>query len=161
QTIWIPAFFALGMLLFTNPAGLLGDRIGHLLTMRGLSIVGATMVLGFVFLESYWAMGVAVMVAGATLASISPVSLALQGVSLRPEDYSRGTSIYNTFYALGMLFGPMISANIFQQYGGAMMLYHLVALWAGFILFSVVFYRDDPAAQQRQERFALQRRAES
>jgi predicted MFS family arabinose efflux permease len=161
QTIWIPAFFALGMLLFTNPAGLLGDRIGHLLTMRGLSVVGAMMVLGFVFLEAYWAMGVAVMVAGATLASISPVSLALQGVSLRAEDYSRGTSIYNTFYALGMLFGPMISANIFQRQGGAMMLYHLVALWAGFIVFSVIFYRDDPAAQRRQERFALQRRAES
>jgi predicted MFS family arabinose efflux permease len=161
QTIWIPAFFALGMLLFTNPAGLLGDRIGHLLTMRGLAIVGAMMVLGFVFLESYLAMGVAVLAAGATLASISPVSLALQGVSLRPEDYSRGTSIYNTFYALGMLFGPKISAGIFERHGGAMMLYHLVALWAGFILFSVVFYRDDPAAKKRQERFALQRRAES
>ena len=154
QTIWIPAFFALGMLLFTNPAGLLGDRIGHLLTMRGLAIVGATMVLGFVFLESYWAMGVAVMVAGATLASISPVSLALQGVSLRPEDYSRGTSIYNTFYALGMLVGPMISASIFQHHGGAMMLYHLVALWTAFIVFSAIFYRDDPAAQRRREKFA-------
>jgi predicted MFS family arabinose efflux permease len=161
QTIWIPAFFALGMLLFTNPAGLLGDRIGHLRTMRGLAIVGAMMVLGFVFLESYAAMGLAVLVAGATLASISPVSLALQGVSLRPEDYSRGTSIYNTFYALGMLFGPKISADIFEKHGGAMMLYHLVALWCGFILFSVIFYRDDPAVQQRQGRFALQRRAES
>jgi hypothetical protein len=42
-----------------------------------------------------------------------------------------------------------------------MMLYHLVALWAGFILFSVVFYRDDPAAQRRQEKFALQRSVES
>ena len=161
QTIWIPAFFALGMLLFTNPAGLLGDRIGHLRTMRGLAIVGAMMVLGFVFLESYAVMGLAVLVAGATLASISPVSLALQGVSLRPEDYSRGTSIYNTFYALGMLFGPKISADIFEKHGGAMMLYHLVALWGGFILFSVIFYRDDPAVQQRQGRFALQRRAES
>ena len=161
QTIWIPAFFALGMLLFTNPAGLLGDRIGHLLTMRGLSIVGMMMVLGFVFLESYAAMCIAVLLAGATLASISPVSLALQGVSLRPEDYSRGTSIYNTFYALGMLFGPKISADIFEHHGGAMMLYHLAALWAGFVLFSVVFYRDDPATQDRARRFTLERRTQS
>jgi len=161
QTIWIPAFFALGMLLFTNPAGLLGDRVGHLLTMRGLAVVGMTMVLGFVFLDSYMAMSIAVLVAGATLASISPVSLALQGVSLRSEDYSRGTSIYNTFYALGMLLGPKISADIFEHHGGAMMLYHLVALWAGFILFSVIFYRDDPAAQRRAERFTLERRAPS
>ena len=161
QTIWIPAFFAVGMLLFTNPAGLLGDRVGHLLTMRGLAIVGAMMVLGFVFLESYLAMGVAVLVAGATLASISPVSLALQGVSLRPEDYGRGTSVYNTFYALGMLVGPKISAGIFERHGGAMMLYHLVALWVAFVVFSAVFYRDDPAAQRRHARLAPQRRAES
>jgi MFS family permease len=161
QTIWIPAFFALGMLLFTNPAGLLGDRVGHLLTMRGLAIVGMTMVLGFVFLESYLAMGIAVLVAGATLASISPVSLALQGVSLRPADYSRGTSIYNTFYALGMLIGPKISAGIFEHRGGAMMLYHLVALWVGFIVFSLIFYRDDPAVQRRARRFTLERRTQS
>jgi len=150
QTIWIPAFFALGMLLFTNPAGLLGDRIGHLLTMRGLAMVGMWMVLGFVFLDSYPLMCIAILVTGATLASISPVSLALQGVSVRPEDYSRGISIYNTFYALGMLVGPKISAEIFGRYGGAAMLYHLVALWSGFIVFSVIFYRDDPAARRRQ-----------
>jgi MFS family permease len=150
QTIWIPAFFAVGMLLFTNPAGLLGDRVGHLRTMRGLATVGAMMVLGFVFLDSYWAMGIAVTIAGATLASISPVSLALQGVCLRPDDYGRGTSIYNTFYALGMLFGPKISADIFEHYGGAVMLYHLAALWLGFILFTSVFYRDDPAARRRR-----------
>jgi MFS family permease len=120
-----------------------------------------TMVLGFVFLESYLAMGIAVLVAGATLASISPVSLALQGVSLRPADYSRGTSIYNTFYALGMLIGPKISAGIFEHRGGAMMLYHLVALWVGFIVFSLIFYRDDPAVQRRARRFTLERRTQS
>jgi len=150
QTIWIPAFFALGMLLFTNAAGLIGDRIGHLLTMRGLASVGMMMVLGFVFLDSYPLMCVAILMTGATLASISPVSLALQGVSMRPEDYSRGTAMYNTFYALGMLVGPKVSADIFERYGGAAMLYHLAALWAGFITFSVIFRRDDPAARQHE-----------
>lgn len=152
RTIWIPAFFALGMLLFTNLAGLLGDRIGHLLTMRGLAIVGMTMVLGFVFLDSYPWMCIAIAVAGATLASISPVSLALQGVSVRPEDYSRATAIYNTFYALGMLVGPKVTADIFERYGGAVMLYHLAALWAGFVIFSVIFYGDDPAVRARTQK---------
>lgn len=150
QTIWIPAFFALGMLLFTNPAGLLGDRIGHLLTMRGLATVGTLMVLCFVFADSYPLMCIAVLATGATLASISPVSLALQGVSVRPEDYSRGVSIYNTFYAIGMLIGPKISAEVFERYGGAAMLYHLIVLWTGFIVFSIIFYRDDPAVQRRK-----------
>src|SRR6187431_28827 len=84
QTIVIPAYFAAGMLLFSNFAGYLGDRYGHLLLMRILGIIGTTMVLGFVYLESYRAMCVAVFIAGASLASISPVSLALQGVLAHP-----------------------------------------------------------------------------
>ncbi|MEO8877360.1 MAG: MFS transporter, partial [Polyangiaceae bacterium] len=39
QTILIPAFFAAGMLLFSNIAGRLGDRRGHLRVMRLLSVV--------------------------------------------------------------------------------------------------------------------------
>ncbi len=79
QTIVIPAYFAGGMLLFSNYAGRLGDRYGHLLLMRILGVIGLTMVLGFVYLDSYPVMCAAVFVAGASLASISPVSLALQG----------------------------------------------------------------------------------
>jgi hypothetical protein len=41
------------------------------------------------------------------------------------------------------------------------MLYHLVALWTGFILFSVIFYRDDPAARRHPRALAAERRAES
>ena len=35
----------------------------------------------------------------------------------------------------------------FAHAGGALMLYHLAALWAAFIVFSVVFARDDPRAR--------------
>lgn len=151
QTIIIPAFFAAGMLLFSNYAGRLGDRYGHLLLMRVLGTIGTAMVLGFVFLHSFAMMGLAVFVAGATLASISPVSLALQGVVSAPEEYSRATSIYNAFYAAGMLLGPPISSMIFEHVGGAAMLYHLAALWGGFVAFSLLFYRDDPAARRAPE----------
>ncbi len=150
QTIWIPAFFAAGMLLFTNAAGLIGDRVGHLRTMRSLASVGMLMLFGFVFLDSYPWMAVAVFIAGASLASISPVSLALQGVSVRAEDYARTTSIYNSFYALGMLIGPKLSAEIFDAAGGAAMLYHLAALWGAFIIFSLLFHRDDPAVARKR-----------
>lgn len=147
QTILIPAFFAGGMLVFLNIAGRLGDRFGHLFIMRALASVGGCMVLGFVFLGTYPLMCLTVAVAGATLASISPVSLALQGVVVERQHYARATSIYNVFYAAGMLIGPPISSIIFQECGGALMLYHLAALWAGFVLFSLAFYRDDPAAK--------------
>lgn len=148
QTIIIPAFFAAGMLLFANVAGRIGDRVGHLAVMRVLGIVGMTMILGFVYLSSFSFMAAAVFVAGATLASISPLSLALQGVIVVPAEYSRATALYNAFYAAGMLLGPPISSRIFAAHGGAAMLFHLAALWVSFIAFTVFFYRDDPAASE-------------
>jgi MFS family permease len=146
QTMVIPAYFAGGMLLFSNYAGRLGDRYGHLLLMRVLGTIGTTMVLGFVWLDSYVAMCAAVFIAGASLASISPVSLALQGVIAHPSEYERGTSIYNAFYAAGMLLGPPASSYLFETRGGAVMLEQLALLWAAFVLFALVFRTDDPAA---------------
>jgi predicted MFS family arabinose efflux permease len=144
-TILIPAFFAAGMLAFSNAAGRLGDRVGHLLVMRGLAALGLTMILAFVFLNAFTPMALAVFVAGATLASISPVSLALQGVVTRKCDYSRSNAIYNVFYAAGMLLGPPVSSVVFRHFGGAAMLYHLAGLWMTFVAFSTVFATDDPA----------------
>jgi MFS family permease len=149
QTMVIPAYFAGGMLLFSNFAGRLGDKHGHLLLMRILGIIGMTMVLGFVWLDSYPAMCIAVFIAGASLASISPVSLALQGVVAHPSEYERGTSIYNAFYAAGMLLGPPISSYLFETHGGAVMLEQLALLWAAFVVFAFVFKADDPASRKQ------------
>ena len=146
DTIVIPGFFALGMLLFSNAAGKYGDRHGHLFVMRVLAVIGTAMILGFVFLSDFKLMAAAVFVAGATLAAISPVSLALQGVVTLPRDYGRSNSIYNAFYAAGMLLGPWVSSILFTRYGGGAMLYHLTALWTAFILFTIVYAKDDPAA---------------
>lgn len=149
RTVLMPAIFALGMLLFANQAGRLGDRFGHLLVMRALGAVGTLMVLGFVFLDAWIAMSAAIFVAGATLAAISPVSLALQGRIAEPRDYARSNAVYNVFYAAGMLLGPPISSALFERLGGSAMLYHLAGLWAAFVLFSAVFAADDPAARSR------------
>jgi MFS family permease len=144
QTILIPAFFAAGMLLFSNWAARVGDRLGHLFVMRCLAVIGTTMILGFVFLNSYTLMCAAVFIAGATLAPISPVSLALQGVQCEPREYGRAASVYNTFYAAGILLGPLFASRIFARIGGEFMLFHLAALWSAFIVFSMIFARDDP-----------------
>lgn len=146
QTILIPAFFASGMLLFTNLGGRLGDQHGHLKIMRYLASIGMAMTLGFVFLDSFPLMGGAVFVAGATFATMSPLSLALQGVVIHPSEYHRSNALYNAFYASGMLVGPLVSSTIFAHYGGGAMLYHLAAMWLGFVVFSVIFRNDDPAA---------------
>lgn len=144
QTIIIPGFFALGMLLFVTVAGRFGDKHGHLLVMRVLAIVGSGTVLGFVVLDHFWLMCASVSVAGATLASISPISLALQGAILEPVDYGRGNALYNGFYAAGILLGPQVSSRLFQGFGGKSMLFHLAALWVTFVLFSLLFANDDP-----------------
>jgi MFS family permease len=146
QTIAIPAFFAAGMLLFSNVAGRLGDRFGHLRVMRFLASIGGAMVLGFVVLSSFAWMAVAVFVAGATLASISPVSLALQGVITARRDIHRANAIYNAFYAAGILLGPPVSSLVFARFGGAAMLVHLAVMWGTFVAFAQVFASDDPAS---------------
>jgi len=148
RTIVLPALFCVGMLAASNAAGRLADRIGHLLVMRVLSVIGTFMILGFVFLDSYILMCAAVTMAGATLAAMSPVSLALQGVVTEKKDYSRSNAIYNVFYAAGMLFGPPASSILFGRYGGKAMLYHLAGLWTVFIAFTIVFMFDDPAARR-------------
>lgn len=146
RTILLPGFFAIGMLAFTNIAGRLGDRHGHLVVMRVLAMLGTATVLAFVWLDRYAAMCAAVAVAGATLAAISPVSLALQGVITEPRNYHRSNAVYNACYAAGMLFGPPISGRIYSAAGGPAMLYHLAGLWAAFVAFTILFARDDPRA---------------
>jgi MFS family permease len=150
STILVPAAFAAGMLLFSIVAARLGDRFGHLAMMRLLAVVGTLMIAGFVFLDSFALMLVAVFIAGSTLATISPVSLALQGVITAPRDLSRSTALYNLFGAAGMLLGPLFSSRIFQARGGVPMLWHLAAMWGVFVVLTVVFFRDDPAVEGRR-----------
>jgi MFS family permease len=145
--VLVPAFFAGGLLVFSNVAGRIGDRVGHLAVMRVLAVVGGLMVLSFVWLDTFPWMAAAVFVAGGTLATISPVSLGLQGVVVDAGDYGRANGIYNAFYAGGMLMGPPISGLIMKVEGGGAMLVHLAVLWGAFVVFTVVFRRDDPAAR--------------
>jgi MFS family permease len=156
QTTLNTAFFAAGMLLFANFFGRIGDRHGHLKMMRLLATVGMSMILGFVFLDRFEPMAIAVFVAGATLASMSPLSLALQGVAVSTRDYPRANAYYNAFYGAGMLLGPPISGYLFAQRGGAAMLYHLAALWLGFVLCTILWYRDDPAARRSDTAAAVE-----
>ncbi|MBX3259692.1 MAG: MFS transporter [Labilithrix sp.] len=150
RTILITAFFALGMLLSTTLVSRLGDRHGHLLVMRSLGAVGGVMVASFVLLSSFAAMCAAVFVAGATLAAISPVSLALQGVVVARRDLGRANAFYNAAYAAGMLLGPPLSSVFFTKLGGAEMLLHLAAIWATFVAFTLVFANDDPKRAARK-----------
>jgi MFS family permease len=144
RTLLVTAFFALGMLLSSVFVGRLGDRYGHLLVMRGLGGIGAAMVAGFVVLPTFSAMCLAVFFAGCTLASISPVSLALQGVLVEKHDLGRANALYNASYAIGMLLGPVVSSVLFTRFGGGEMLLHLAALWGFFVAFTTVFAGDDP-----------------
>ena len=148
HTILITAFFAAGMLASSAWVSRLGDRHGHLRVMRTLGAIGGVMVASFVLLGSFAAMCGAVFVAGATLAAISPVSLALQGVVMNKRDLGRANAFYNAAYAAGMLLGPPISSLFFTRLGGAAMLIHLAALWAFFVAFTVVFAADDPHRAQ-------------
>lgn len=150
KTIYITAFFAAGMLLFSNVAARVGDRYGHLVVMRVLSLVGACTIASFVLIDQFWLMCGAVFLAGATLATISPVSLALQGVVTRARDLSRANAFYNAFYAAGMLVGPPLSSVIFSKGSGPAMIYHLAALFFALTAFTWAYANDDPSWRNRK-----------
>lgn len=150
KTSIFPGLFCLGMLACSNIAGRIADRVGHLRTVRVLSSIGLVAIFAFAYVDEYWMMGVIITIAGATFASMSPVALALTGVVVKPGDYSRANSIYNMFYATGILLGPPISGVIFEHKGGAAMLNHQVALWAVFVVFATIFRNDDPANRRNK-----------
>jgi MFS family permease len=152
DTILITAFFALGMLLFSNYAGKLGDRYGHLLVMRNLSAAGFFMVASFVLQTKFSLMCLTVFGVGATLASISPVSLALQGAITEKHEIARANAVYNVFYAAGMLVGPPLSGLVFDHVSGRAMILHFSLLWLAFAIFGTVFAKDDPAARRAAAR---------
>jgi MFS family permease len=147
--ILAPAFFAAGMLLFANQAAQLGDRYGHLLLMRILGAVGVIAIVGFLFVQTVALVFASAFVAGASLASVSPVSLALQGAVIPERDLSRAGGLYNAAYALGMLVGPKITGELFREIGGRGMLMHFAGIWTTFVLLTVVFRRDDPRVSAR------------
>jgi len=148
ETIIVPALFALGMVLFANAAAQQGDRRGHLAVMRALAIVGMTTCVLFLFVPVGFYIYLTGFVAGASLASISPVSLALQGLVVPERELSKAGGLYNAAYALGMLVGPPIAGFLFSSISGRAMIVHFAALWAVFVTLTLVFRRDDPRVAQ-------------
>ena len=144
QTIMVPAFFAAGMLLFANFAAKQGDRFGHLTVMRALGLIGTGAIVSFLFVRDEALLYALIFIAGASLASVSPVSLALQGLCVPKTEMSRAAGFYNACYALGMLVGPPVSGRLFEGVSGQAMIAHFAGLWLLFALATVIFRRDDP-----------------
>ncbi|MDQ3034402.1 MAG: MFS transporter [Myxococcota bacterium] len=149
DTTLVTAVSAGGMLVISNVAGRIGDRRGHLFVLRGLAIVGVVVLLSFVPLTSFPVMLAAVLIGGGCLASIPPLSLALQGAIAKPTEYARSNSIFNVFFATGLLTGPFITGQVSETVGREAILYVFAALWIGMIVLSVIFRKDDPATRPR------------
>ncbi len=137
-TIQLPAVFAGGMLLFSPVVGRLGDRVGPRPVLRVAVAVGLVAIGLFAQLTSYWAMCVAVFVAGATLTAAWPLGLALQGHALPPREYSRGNSLVNACYAAGLVLGPPLASRVFRLGSGGALFGHLGLLWLAVLLVSLV-----------------------
>jgi MFS family permease len=144
ETILIPAFFAAGMLSSVVVAGKLADKLGHVPVMRVLGALGTAAILSFVFARHDALVYGLVLIAGASLAALSPVSLGLQGLVLPARDLQKGGGLYNAAYGLGMCIGPPISGTLFKHVNGDAMVLHFAGLWTAFVLATVLWRRDDP-----------------
>ena len=144
QASLVVGLVGLGMLLVASPAGRLGDRIGHLAVMRILALAGLIGMLAFLVVDSFIVMCVIIVIAGGAITSMPPLSLALQGVIAKPDEYTRTNSIFNVFFASGLVVGPLLTGRIFHTFGGSAILWLFAALWAGFVVLSLAFRGDDP-----------------
>lgn len=140
----VVAFAAAGMLLVANVAARAGDRLGHVVVMRTLAVAGVLGMLAMLPLDSFPMMALVFVVAGGCISSMPPLSLALQGVIVSPVEYPRSNSIFNVFFACGLVVGPLITGRVFAGYGGAAIILLFAALWCVFVLASLVFRGDDP-----------------
>ncbi|HEY8378383.1 MAG TPA: MFS transporter, partial [Nannocystis sp.] len=72
--------FSVGMVASVVLVGRFGDRFGHLKTLRALVTAGVILTASLVWLPSYALVAIVVFLAGASLAPIWPLSLALQSL---------------------------------------------------------------------------------
>lgn len=146
DTTLLVGAFSIGMAASVVFVGRFGDRFGHLKTVRTLTGLGVLLTASLVVLPTYALVAVVVLLAGASLAPIWPLSLALQSLIVDPRDYSRSNALLNGSYGLGTLAGPLVSGYIFKyQGGGEAMFLHLACLWALALAATVVFRADDPS----------------
>jgi predicted MFS family arabinose efflux permease len=89
----------------------------------------------------------AVFVGGGCLASIPPLSLALQGAIANPDEYERSNSIFNVFFATGLLMGPFLTGRVSETMGRASIIEVFASLWIVMIVLSLIFRKDDPATR--------------
>lgn len=148
DTTLVTAVSAGGMLFISNVAGRLGDQHGHLLVLRSLAIAGVLVLLSFVPLTTFPLMLAAVLIGGGSLASIPPLSLALQGAIAAPSEYARSNSIFNVFFATGLLSGPYLTGRVAEAFGRESILWLFAGLWTALIVLTLVFRGDDPAARR-------------
>jgi MFS family permease len=155
------AFFAAGMALTVVFMGRLGDRHGHLKTIRALVALGAAITVSVVYLPWFPVVAAVVFLAGGVLAPVYPLSIALQSIIAEPRDYNRSNALLNVSYALGTLAGPLICGYLYDTYsrgpngtkvpfGGELLFWQLAALWALVFVMTLVFRRDDPSLRRRK-----------
>jgi MFS family permease len=154
-------FFGAGMAASVLSVGRIGDRHGHLKTIRGLVAIGAVITVSVVYVPWFPLIGVIVFFAGAVLAPAYPLSIALQSVIAEPRDYNRSNALLNVSYGLGTLLGPLVSAYVYHEYskgpngtkvplGGELLFWQLAVLWVVVLLVTSVFRRDDPSFRPRR-----------
>jgi MFS family permease len=143
DTRLVVAFAAGGSLLLLGNAGRIADRVGHLLVMRSLALVGVIAMLGVIVVEGFGPIAALILVGGGSLLSVPPIALALQGVVARPTEYTRTNGIFNVFFSSGLLLGPLVTGYLRDE-GGDGIIYLFAGLWSAFVVLSLVFRGDDP-----------------
>lgn len=131
------ASFAFGMVVFTLPNTARGERRGPAVAMQAVCVGGggAVIAAGLVPLHALAATTIAFAI-GATLATLSPLSLLLLVRHNDAAALGAANALYNAHYAVGLALGPIVVVGLITTVSTATLLVTMGVLWlahAGFI----------------------------
>ncbi len=92
------------------PIGRISDRIDRRKVLLGILVVGSLAAVCCDWVESVFAFGVAVFIAGAAFFAVYPVTAALASDPITPEEQPQMTGVLLFCYGLGAIFGPLLCA---------------------------------------------------
>lgn len=128
----LPAFYVLGVCLGSPLASRAADAFGAFRVLFMLAGLGAVAVLMMLLREPPWLVLVAVVIAGALLAPVYPISAALQADLAAPSEVGLSNALHAGAYAAGRFIGPPVLGLLLHLYGENLLLVSLASLWSVF-----------------------------
>ena len=117
ETGYALALFVVGGGIAMLPVSYFGDRLGKGVILGIVSGLGLGGVLGLGMASSVWMLMALSFVVGACLGPVFPMTLAMIGEILRPDELPSGSALFTSAFSYGCVVGPLVAAVSMSRWG--------------------------------------------